>query len=48
MVQNLDKKISLINKLKYEILGVKAAIKNQQSKKNSMSEDPFLLNQLES
>ena len=47
MVQNLDKKISLINKLKYEILGVKAAIKNQQNKKNSMSEDPFLLNQLE-
>ena len=27
MVQNLDKKISLINKLKYEILGVKHAIK---------------------
>ena len=33
MVQNLDKKISLINKLKYEILGVKAAMKAQKNKK---------------
>lgn len=27
MIQNLDKKISIINKLKYEIHGVKSAIK---------------------
>ena len=28
IVQNLDKKIQLVNKLKYEILGVKNAIRN--------------------